>query len=142
MIGGNITGILQLKTTQKNELHEAVPTWESVYWLKGWLDLMSNNTGASDSTYNAKIQDSTHIFLSDYQKLSAITDDWLWDDIRFDSHYIIWEGSDKSAIDLTSDNARFLIDGNVYQIKHIDDPMGMHKHFEIYLKYVGGGLGG
>lgn len=124
MIGGNITGVIQLKTTQKNVLHEAVPTWESVYWLKGWLDLMSNNTGASDSTYNAKIQDSTHIFLSDYQKLSAIIDE-----------------SDKPAIDLTSDNARFLIDGNVYQIKHIDDPMGMHKHFEIYLKYVGGGLG-
>ena len=34
-----------------------------------------------------------------------------------------------------------VIDGNIYDILLIDDPMRMHKHLEIYLKYVGGGLG-
>lgn len=31
-----------------------------------------------------------------------------------------------------------LIDGKIYDVQWIDDPMGMHEHLEIYLKAVGG----
>ena len=45
--------------------------------------------------------------------------------------------SDKK-VDVTSENARMLIDGLIYQIMLIDDPMNLHQHLEIYLKFVGG----
>ena len=31
-----------------------------------------------------------------------------------------------------------IIDGYIYDVMLIDNPMNMNKHFEIYLKYVGG----
>lgn len=109
MIGGNTEAIVQIKLTDKNEIGETEETWLNHDSLVGWLDL---SNGDSSSTYNAKIQESTHLFICDYKSLS-----------------------------FTSENARFLIDGHVYEVKLIDDPMGMHQHLEIYLKYIGGGLG-
>lgn len=118
MIGGNQTAILQIKQTQKNVIGESEMTWIDAYQLTGWLDL---SNGDSTSTYNAKIQESTHIFLCDYDELIAT--------------------NDNQTIQLTSENSRMVINNQVYDIKLIDDPMGMHEHLEIYLKYIGGGLG-
>ena len=33
-----------------------------------------------------------------------------------------------------------IINDSVYNIQLIDDPMGLHQHLEIYLKYIGGGI--
>jgi len=110
---GNKLGIFQQKTVTYNELHEAEETWLDVYSLTGWLDL---STGDSNMNYNAKLQNSTHVFLADYKPLTTLTG-------------------------ITSENSRMVVDGSVYEIELIDDPMGMHQHLEIYLKYLGGGLG-
>ena len=57
---------------------------------------------------NARTQESTHIFLCDYVPLERYTGD-----------------------------VRMVIEGDEYAVELVDDPMHMHKHLEIYLKYVG-----
>lgn len=109
-IGGNIEAILQVKSTEKNEIGEAEKTWVDAHSLTGWLDLQS---GDSTTNFNAKTQESTHIFLCDYEPLEGIN----------------------------TDNARMVINSEVYEIQLIDNPMNMNQHLEIYLKYIGGGLG-
>ena len=110
MIGGNITATIQVNTgTTKNAIGSKVKTWENVQSIYGYLDLQAGDSRYN--TYNAKMQESTHIFVSDYFKLDAR---------------------------IKAENSRLLIDGSVYDIKLIDDPMGLHKQLEIYLAYVGG----
>lgn len=109
MIHGNTRADIQIRTTTKNAIGEQVKSWETVQTLFGWLDLQTGGTGYN--TYNAKIQDSTHIFLADYVALSSR---------------------------ITAETSRMVIDGHVYDITLIDDPMGMHQHYEIFLKYTGG----
>lgn len=110
MIGGNITAELQIRSgVEKNSIGEKTPQWKTVEQLTGWLD-----TSQGDSTYQtyyAKVQDSTHIFVGDYVPL------------------------DKS---ITSENSRMIINGKVYDVKLIDNPMEMNRQLEIYLKYTGG----
>ena len=77
--------------------------------LKGFIDL---STGDSNrTTYNAKIQESTHVFISDYVLLDA---------------------------SIKAENSRMVVNGERYDILLIDDPMELHKQLEIYLKYTGG----
>ena len=64
MIGGNINGILQLKSTSKNAIGEAVTSYTDTVVLKGFLDLMSGDVRRI--VYSAKVQESTHIFICDY----------------------------------------------------------------------------
>lgn len=69
MIGGNIVGQLQVKTTVTNEIGEGINTWNTVDLITGFLDLMSG-----DSKYlnhNTKLQESTHVFICDYKKLNV-----------------------------------------------------------------------
>ena len=106
MIGGNIDAILQQKTGSTfNEIGERVSEWSDVQTLRGWLDLSS---GDSKYTHDAKLQESTHIFLCDYV-----------------------------AIDRFADNKRLMVNGLLYDVLLIDDPMELHQQLEIYLKYVG-----
>ena len=109
MIGGNTNIELQVKTTVKNEIGEAVKTWKTVQTLPGWLDFSSGE--AKYNNFNAKIQESTHIFIGDY-----------------------------AAIDpqITAENSRAIVEGSRYDVLFIDDPMGRHRQIEIYLKYTGG----
>lgn len=107
-IGGNITAQLQVKTTAQNAIGEAVPTWETRHMLTGFLDLANGN--ARYTAYDAKMQESTHYFLCDYIELPGVT----------------------------AENARLQINGKTYDVLAIDDPMGLHAHLEIYLKYTGG----
>ena len=113
MIGGNVWGCLQVKDAgTKNAIGEAVHSWMDVTSVLGWLDLMeSAGNGANYINFSAKIQESTHIFMTDFQTFKNLS---------------------------TSENARFIINGLVYDILLIDDPMGMHEHLEIYLRFVGG----
>lgn len=107
-IGGNISAQLQVKTTTKNAIGESVPTWKARHTLTGFLDLA--NGDSRYTTYNAKMQESTHYFLCDYTKLDGVV----------------------------PENSRLLINGKTYDILAIDNPMELNYHLEIYLEYTGG----
>lgn len=111
MIDGNTTVKIQVNSGKvKNQIGEKLPVWEDVQEITGWMDLSSGDS--SCTTYNTKIQESTHIFISDYVEL------------------------DKR---IKAENSRLIDeDGLVYDIKLIDDPMKMHRQLEIYLSYTGG----
>ena len=110
-IGGNTKGIIQVFTNAKNEIGEQVKTWTDVQTIKGWLDLQSGDSRYT--TFNAKIQESTHIFIADY--------------VALDSR-------------ITAESARMVINGKVYDILLIDNPMEMQNRskMEIYLRFTGG----
>lgn len=109
-IGGNITAFLQLKTgTVRNEIGEAVPQWTTMHTITGFLDLSAGDSRYS--TYDAKIQESTHIFICDYLAL----------DNR-----------------IKAENSRLIVNSKTYDIMLIDDPMELHRQLEFYLKYTGG----
>lgn len=109
MIGGNITADIQISTASKNELGENIPSWATLHSHEGFLDLSSGDS--KYTTNNAKIQESTHVFICDYFEL------------------------DKR---IKAENSRVVIDGQIYDVMLIDDPMNLHKHLEIYLKFTGG----
>ncbi len=136
MIGGNTLALFQVKDEgKKNAIGEREHIWVDVASSKGWLDLSGGDS--KHTTFNAKIQESTHIFLCDFQTFKGLSGEWVWNTLNFVSGAISTLTSDKK-VDVTSENARMLIDGLVYQIMLIDDPMNLHQHLEIYLKYVGG----
>lgn len=110
-IGGNIKAMFQVFASNKNDISEYVQTWTDVQSIKGWLDLSSGE--ARYTTYNAKIQESTHIFIADY--------------VPLDSR-------------ITAESSRMVINGKRYDILLIDNPMemGTGSQLEIYLKFTGG----
>ena len=118
MIGGNVKGVLQVKTTAKNEIGERIPTWLDVIELTGWLDLQAGDS--KRTTYNAKIQESTHVFICDYLPIPAVID------------------VDGISVRVTTENARFTAVGQLYDVMLMDNPMFLNKQWEIYLKYTGG----
>ena len=109
MIGGNTELIIQSlsKDVVYDKNGKRIIDYASKEPIVGWLDLIS---GDSRYDYKAKIEDSTHIFISDYVDLSGV-------DIE---------------------ESRAFIKGEIYEIKYIDDPMELHAQLEIYLKKVGG----
>lgn len=110
-IGGNITAAIQTATTTKNAIGEQVKSWANVQTLKGWLDLSGGDSKYTN--YNAKIQESTHVFVADYVPLAA---------------------------GIQAENSRMTINGKIYDVLLIDNPMEMSSgsQLEIYLKYTGG----
>ena len=108
-IGGNKQMQLQTSTVTKNAIGEQVKSGETLQQITGWLDLQGGDS--KYQTYNAKMQESTHVFIADYVQLA--------------------EG-------ITAETSRAVIDGKVYDIMLIDDPMDMHKKLEVYVKYTGG----
>ena len=111
MIGGNTTALFEWATTEKNAIGEDVQTWEPVGDLDGWLDLVSSGSGHLYTTYSAAIAESTDLFLADYDATIAAA---------------------------KHKTCRATIDGQRYDVQLIDDPMGMHRQLEIYLKHTGG----
>ena len=105
-VKGNINALLEVKTITQNDIGEGVETWQTLKSLNGWLDLSSGS--ADYQTYNAKIQESTHIFICDYE-----------------------------PIDVEESQCRLTIANKHYEILLIDNPMELNYHIEIYLKYVG-----
>ena len=136
MIGGNLTALIQVKDEgAKNAIGERVHQWVDVASTKGFLDFSAGET--KHTINNAKIQESTHIFLCDFQSFTGLSGQWIWDTMCFVNGKITTARSERE-IDVTSENARLLIDGQIYEIKLIDDPMHLHQHLEIYLKFIGG----
>ena len=110
MIGGNTEAIFLVNSgTGYNKIGEAVSDYKEKQRIKGWLDLSGGDS--KHSTYNAKIQESTHVFVADYVVLDS---------------------------DITAESSRCSINGLEYDVMLIDDPMNMHKQLEIYLKFTGG----
>lgn len=135
-IGGNIIALFQVKDEgKKNEIGEVEHTWVDVASAKGWLDLSSGDS--KRTVYNAKIQESTHLFLCDYHAFKQCEGRLVWDALSFVNGKISTAALE-STVDVTSENARMLIDGQIYDIMLIDDPMQLHQHLEIYLKHTGG----
>ena len=111
-INGNLTATVQKRQTVKNSIGEGITSWSDIGTVLGWLDYAS---GQNDTDkFKGKVQDTTHLFFCDYDK-------WL--------------------PGIRSEDCRLVIEGDVYNILLIDDPMGMRQHLEVYLKYIGGGLG-
>lgn len=110
-IGGNVTAIIQTSATTTNEIGEQVQTWTDAATLRGWLDLSGGDS--KYTVYNAKVQESTHVFVADYQALPA---------------------------DITAENSRLICNGKRYDVLLIDNPMEMQNgsQLEIYLKFTGG----
>ena len=108
MIGGNTTAIIQQKTKGDKNTIGERATVWSNVATLTGWFDLSNGD-AKYTNYSAKIQESTHLFICDYVSLSV-----------------------------KSENARMLIENEVYDIMLIDDPMRLHQQLEIYLKFVGG----
>ena len=110
-IGGNIKASLQVYTASTNEIGEKVKDWLEVQVITGWLDLQAGDS--KYTSFNAKVQESTHVFIADYVPLA--------------------EG-------VEAENSRMVINGKRYDIMLIDNPMGMGSgsQWEFYLKYTGG----
>lgn len=110
-IGGNTEAIIQVSTATRNEIGETVRTWNDVQILQGWLDLQGGD--ARYSSFHAKIQESTHVFVADYAELDSR---------------------------IKAENSRMVIAGQRYDVLLIDNPMGMKQgsQLEIFLKFTGG----
>lgn len=110
-IGGNLKAVLQTCTIQKNAIGEKVKSWTDRITLTGWLDLSGGTSGYT--TFSAKVRESTHVFVGDYVKLPS---------------------------DIKEENSRMVINGKVYDVMLIDNPMelGEGSQWEIFLKYTGG----
>ena len=139
-IGGNTVALIQIKLDGgKNIIGEQIDQWTDALIMKGFLDYSAGQNDVNQ--YNAKIQDTTHFFFCDFDSLEAVTDDFEWDRFNFDSSIIVNKDGEETIVKITSENCRLIVNGDVYNVLQIDDPMGLHQHLEIYLKYVGGGLG-
>lgn len=107
-IGGNITGIIQTVQTEKNAIGESVKIWADAFSCNGWLGMQSGDKRYT--SYNAKLEESSHVFLCDY-------------------HSGIYALADQDT--------RMIIKGFVYDVTYIDNPDEMDEQLEIYLKKVG-----
>jgi hypothetical protein len=107
-IKGNTVLRLQAKTGKFtiNSIGERVPEIVDYKKLRGFLDLSNGDT--KHTIYNAKIQESDHIFICDYVS------------IEYDASQLFASVNNKK-----------------YEVIMIDNPMGLNKHLEIYLRYVG-----
>ena len=105
MIGGNATAVLQVKTSSKNAFGEKVESWNDAQLLKGFLDFTGGD-GSYKSNFKGAVEETTHLFICDYVDLNV-----------------------------KPTQCRLLIDDKVYDVLMIDDPMNLHKHLEIMLKY-------
>lgn len=122
-IGGNINGVFQTKTVQtdengkivKNDIGEAVHAWIEKATANGWLGLQSGDSKYSN--LNAKVEESTHVFMCDYDE---------------DLYALSLPDEKGDAIDV-----RAIFKGVVYDVLLIDNPDEMNEHLEIYLRKVG-----
>ena len=141
MIGGNIDAIIQIKHTgSKNAIGEQNDDWLNVLKIRGWLDFSSGE--AKYNTYKAKVEESSHIFVCDYQEdiknLCYLLDgegDYIYDSDNCTIRTRTF--ADGNAESITSENARMFIKGRKYDIVLIDNPMELNQHYEFYLKAVG-----
>lgn len=106
-IGGNTTLTLFKKSGNGSNTIGEKNTKKSKYKpIWGYLDLSSGSSYYQN--FNAKVQESSHIFICDYEEIG------------------------EKAKNLVAE-----CNGNEYDVLLIDDPMDLHEHLEIFLKYIG-----
>ena len=108
-IGGNLKAIIQVGTVTINDIGEQEQVWVDTQTIRGWLDLSSGDSNYT--SFNAKMQESTHLFISDFVKLDST---------------------------IHPETSRMIINGKRYDILLIDNPMELCSQLEFYLKYTGG----
>ena len=109
-IGGNITGVIQVKTSAgKNAIGEREIVWSDAFRQIGWLGLQNGEN--KRSSFNAKIEESSHVFLCDYHE---------------------------GIYALADQDTRMIFKGIVYDVTLIDNPDEMDEQLEIYLRKIGG----
>lgn len=118
MIGGNIEAILQVSTAIDNEIGEPDYTWHDVDKFTGFLDLVTGDS--KYTTYNAKMQESTHVFVCDYKPIPATLE------------------VNGEIVEVTAENARMVAKSQAYDVMFIDNPMELDEQLEFYLKFTGG----
>ena len=108
-IGGKTNGVIQTKTTVKNAIGESEQTWADAFSHVGWLGLQSGDSKYTN--FNAKIEESTHVFLCDFHP---------------------------GIFALADQDTRMIIKGKMYDVLLIDNPDEMDEQLEIYLRKIGG----
>lgn len=117
-IGGNIELVLKRKNGfTTNEIGERIPSYIDYITLNGYLDM--SNTITSHSTYNAKVQDSSHYFVCDYVEFPTFTDE---------------KGLSRVAV---PSDLKAYCNGKEYDVLWVDNPMELNYQYEIYLEYKG-----
>ena len=113
-IEGNTVCVLQtMGSVTTNAIGERVATWVDTYEFKG---ILSYQAGESKYTTNkAKIEESTHVIVCDY---------------------------DSEIYAFADQNTRIIAKGKMYDVLHIDNPDELDEHLEIQLRFVGGQNGG
>ena len=109
-IGGNIYATIQTKAScGKNAIGEPEITWSNAFTdVLGWLGLQ--NGDSKRSNFNAKIEESTHVFMCDF---------------------------DAEIYALADQDTRMILKGCMYDVLLIDNPDEMDEQLEIYLRKVG-----
>ena len=107
MIGGNTIANIQTKTSSKNDYGALVDVWNDTLTIKGFLDFTGGD-GSYKSTFKGKLEETTHIFVCDYNEV---------------------------ACQVTPTTSRLIIDGHIYDVLMVDNPMGLNKHLDFMLKY-------
>lgn len=106
----NVGGNITATLKTKKQTTNAIG--EKVSTWEHYKDLRGFLDFASETTgranYNSKIVESTHVFVCDYVEI------------------------DKKEAEL-----KFYCDNKEFDITYIDDPMNLHYHLEIFLKYIG-----
>ena len=109
-IGGNITGSFLVKHCEgKNAIGEPDIVCAEAFVHRGWLGLQ--NGDSKRTSFNAKIEESTHVFLCDYHE---------------------------GIYALADQDTRMIIKGSMYDVLLIDNPDEMDEQLEIYLRKIGG----
>ena len=107
MIGGNVIAVLQKKTSSKNAFGEKTESWSDFQILKGFLDFTGGD-GSYKSNFKGSVEETTHIFICDY---------------------------DKVASQAKPTQCRLIINGEIYDVLMIDNPMNLNQHLEIMLEF-------
>ena len=82
MIGGNTIALFQVKDEgAKNAIGERIHQWADVASATGWLDLV--NGDSKYTPHSAKIQESSHVFLCDFQSFKGLSSGWVWNPFSF-----------------------------------------------------------
>lgn len=110
-INGNTKATVQIRQITQDEYQTDRVRWKDAFSVSGVLDLLD---GGVNLKMMSRTGEADYIFICDY--------------------FLPAYNGEK----LTAENSRFLIDGEVYEVKLFDDPMNLHEHLEIYLKYLGG----
>ena len=113
-IGGNTEAVIQVSSVIRNDYGNEVTGWKDAFdrSVTGFLDLVGERTNSKSLLH--RVEEADYVFICDY-----------FDPVS-------------GGVNLTAENSRIVIDGEIYEVKMYDDPMRLHEHMEIYLKYVGG----